>query len=236
MVKIDEAVIARIEKNGHKFEVLVDPHLAMDLKHGKKVDFSELLADDKVFKDSNKGDEQGPEVLKETFGTEDVTEVAEKIILKGDLQLTTEQRKEFLEKRRAEIISKISRNAINPQTKTPHPPKRIENAMEEAKIHIDAFKSTEEQVNEIVKAIKRIIPISMENIDFAVKIPAQYSGRCSAVIHKYNIKKEQWLNDGSLAAEFELPSGSKQDLLSELNSITHGEIEVKIIELKEMKK
>jgi len=38
--------------------------------------------------------------------------------------------------------------------------KRIENAMDEAKIHVDAFKSTEEQVTEIVKAIKKIIPIS----------------------------------------------------------------------------
>jgi ribosome maturation protein SDO1 len=230
VVKINEAVIARIEKNGHKFEVLVDPNLAMDLKHGKEVDFSELLADDKIFKDSNKGDEQAPETIKEAFETEEVNEVVKKIIEKGEIQLTTEQRKEFLEKRRAEIITKISRNAINPQTKTPHPPKRIENAMDEAKVHIDAFKSTEEQVNDIVKAIKKIIPISMEKIDFAVKIPAQYSGKCSAIIHKYIIKKEQWMNDGSLAVEFELPVGSKNDLLSDLNSITHGEIDVKIIE------
>lgn len=230
MVKMDEAVIARLEKNGHKFEVLVDPDLAMDVKHGKKVDFSELLADEKIFKDSNKGDEQSPEFLKEAFGTEDINLIAEKIIEKGEIQLTTEQRKKMLESKTAEIISTISRNAINPQTKTPHPPQRIENAMEQAKIRIDAFKSVEEQVTEIVKAIKRILPISMEEIDFAVKIPAQYSGKCSAIIHKFEIKKEQWLNDGSLAAEFKLPAGMKQDLLNELNSATHGEIIVKIIE------
>jgi ribosome maturation protein SDO1 len=101
--------------------------------------------------------------------------------------------------------------------------------MEQAKIHIDAFKSVEEQVNEIVKDIRRIIPISMEKVDFAVKIPSQFAGRCSSIIHKFEIKKEEWLNDGSLAAEFLLPSGSQQDLLNELNSATHGEIIVKII-------
>ncbi len=230
MVKINDAVIARLEKNGHKFEVLVDPDLAMDVKHGKDVNFDDLLADEKVFKDSKKGDEQSPEMLKENFETEDFKEIITKIITHGDVQLTTDQRRAFLERKRSEIINIISQNAINPQTKTPHPPQRIENAMEEAKIHVDTFKSTEEQVDLIVNAIKKILPISMEKIDFAVKIPAAHAGRCSAIIHKFEIKKEQWLNDGSLAAEFKLPVGLKQDLLNELNSATHGDLVVKIVE------
>jgi len=230
MVKINDAVIARLEKNGHKFEVLVDPDLAMDVKHGKDVNFDDLLADEKVFKDSKKGDEQSPEMLKENFETEDFKEIITKIITHGDVQLTTDQRRAFLERKRSEIINIISQNAINPQTKTPHPPQRIENAMEQEKIHIDAFKSTEEQVESIVNAIKKILPISMEKIDFAVKIPAAHAGRCSAIIHKFEIKKEQWLNDGSLAAEFKLPVGLKQDLLNELNSATHGDLVVKIVE------
>jgi len=229
MVKIDDAVIAKMEKFGHKFEILVDPDLAMDVKHGKAVDYSELLAVDRVFKDSKAGEEQSPEFLKEQFETEDINIIAKKIIENGEVQLTTDQRRHFLEKKKNEIITFISRNAINPQTKTPHPPVRIENAMEQAKIHVDPFKSVEEQVNTIIDAIKKIIPISVEKIDFAVKIPAAHSGRCSAIIHKFEIKKEQWLNDGSLVAEFVLPVGMKQDLLNELNSATHGEIDIKII-------
>jgi ribosome maturation protein SDO1 len=87
----------------------------------------------------------------------------------------------------------------------------------------------DEQVTEIVKAIRHIIPISMDKIDFAIKVPAQYAGKASALIHKYEIKKEDWLNDGSLAAEFVLPAGAKGDLIDALNSATHGEIIVKII-------
>ena len=230
MVKIDDAVIARMEKNGHKYELLVDPDLAMDVKHGKEINFEELLAIDRVFKDSKAGEEQSPEFLKEQFGTEDVFAIAKKVIEDGDVQLTTEQRRHFLEKKKREIISFISKNAINPQTKTPHPPVRIENSMEQAKIHIDPFKSVEEQVNTIIDEIKKIIPLSLEKINFAVKIPAAHSGRCSAIIHKFELKKEQWLNDGSLVAEFVLPVGMKQDLLNELNSATHGEIDIKIIE------
>jgi ribosome maturation protein SDO1 len=54
MVKLEEAVIARLESHGERFEILVDPDLAMKLKKGEEVDFEELLAADTVFKDSAK--------------------------------------------------------------------------------------------------------------------------------------------------------------------------------------
>ena len=230
MVSLDDAVIARMEKFGHSYEILVDPDLAMEVKHGKGAELSELLAVEKVFKDAKAGDEQSPEMLEKAFETTDLKTVATKIIQHGDVQLTTEQRKKFLERKRLEIVNFISRNAIDPQTNAPHPPQRIENAMEQANLHIDPFKSNEEQIKEIINSIKAIIPISMEKVHFAVKIPAQYAGKASAIIHKFEIKKEEWLNDGSLVAEFVLPSGMKQDLLNELNSATHGEIAAKIIE------
>ncbi|MFA6268252.1 MAG: ribosome assembly factor SBDS [archaeon] len=229
MVRVEDAVVARLERFGFKFEILVDPTIVMEVKHGKTVPLDKLLAIERVFKDHKIGDEQSPENLIKAFGTKDLEAIAKKIIQDGEVQLTTEQRRLMLEKRRLEIINFISRNTINPQTKTPHPPQRIENAMEIEKVHIDAFKSVEEQVNEIVKALRHTLPISMEKVDFAIKVPAAYAGRCASVIHKFELKKEEWLNDGSLVAEFILPAGSQQDLLNELNSITHGEVVVKII-------
>lgn len=229
MVRVEDSVVARLEKFGYKFEILVEPNLAMSVKHGKSVSVDSLMAINRIFKDQKTGDEQSPDVLKKVFQTEDVGVIAKKIIQDGEVQLTTEQRRAFFEKKRLEIINFISRNAINPQTKTPHPPARIENCITQAKIHIDAFKSTDEQVNEIVKAIRSIIPISMDKIDFAVKIPIQFAAKSSSIIHKYEVRKEEWLNDGSLVAEFTLPAGAKQDLLNELNSATHGELIVKII-------
>ena len=229
MVRVEDAVVARLERFGNKFEILVDADLAMDVKHGKDFNLDSLMAIPRIFKDPKTGDEQSADNIKKVFQTADLKEIVKKIIQDGDVQLTTEQRRAILEKKRLEIINFICRNAIDPKTKTPHPPQRIENCFEQAKIHIDAFKSTEEQVNEIIKAIRHIIPISMAKIDFAVKIPSQYAGKTSSIIHKYEMKKEEWLNDGSLAAEFSLPAGAKQDLLNELNSSTHGEILVKII-------
>ena len=64
MVKLEEAVIARLEHSGEKFEILVDPELAMELKKGKNVNFNELLASDLVFKDQRLGELAKEELVK----------------------------------------------------------------------------------------------------------------------------------------------------------------------------
>ena len=68
------------------------------------------------------------------------------------------------EEKRLKVIATITREAINPQTKLPHPARRIEIAMEEAKVRIDPFKSVDEQVNTTLKAIRTKIPIRFEKV------------------------------------------------------------------------
>ena len=230
MVKLEDAIIAKLEKQGMKFEILVDPELAMKVKKGEKVNISELMAVETIFKDARKATEQGHDALQSAFSTADVEEIAKRIIQHGDVQLTTEQRKEMREKRFREIVQLISRNAVNPQTMAPHPVQRIENAMQQAGVHVDAGKSAEEQLDGIVKALRPIVPISFEKIKFAVKIPAQYAGKAYSAIRHYGVQKEEWQNDGSLIAVLEVPAGIKVELLNELNHLTHGDVSAKILE------
>jgi ribosome maturation protein SDO1 len=232
MVRVEDAVIARFEHSGERFEILVDPNLAMDLKHGKEVDFDNLLAIDSVFKDAHKGEVKSEDSLRKVFGTTNVYDIARRIILEGEVQLTTQQRKEIAERKRREIINFISRNAMNPQTKAPHPVQRIEAALNELKFNVDINKPTQELVQEALKGIRKLLPISMDKLNIAVKIPAEFSGKASVILHKYGLKKEEWQNDGSLVALLELPAGAKQDLFNELNHLTHGQVESKILENK----
>jgi ribosome maturation protein SDO1 len=230
MVKLEDAVIARIEKNGEHFEILVHPDLAMDVKKGNNVDYNELLAVETVFKDAGKGTEQSPEKINEAFAATDIETVAQKIILNGTVQLTTEQRKIMREKRFKEVVQKIAQNAINPQTKAPHPPQRIENAIQEAGVHVDPQQTAEAQMEKIVDALRPIIPISFEKLKIAIKVPAVHAGRAYSALKNYSLKKEQWQNDGSLIGVVEIPAGLKIELMNELNHLTHGDVETKIIE------
>ncbi len=230
LVSLEEAVIARLETHGERYEVLVDPDLALEFKRGGEIDISKVLAVETVFKDSKKGDKASEEHMADIFSTSDPIEVAKLIVKKGDIQLTTEQRKKMQENRKRQVISIIARNATNPQTHAPHPPQRIENAMEEARVNVDIHKTAEEQVSVVVKALRPILPIKFEERSIAVKIPPEYAAKAYSVVKEYGAtKKEEWLQDGSWAILIELPAGIVDEFFRELNSLTRGEVETKIL-------
>ncbi|MBC7081797.1 MAG: ribosome assembly factor SBDS [Thermoplasmatales archaeon] len=230
MVSLDEAIIARYEKKGKHFEILVDPEMVEEILEDKKVNVLEALAIDIVFKDARKGDKASEEALKEVFGTLNIEEIALKIIKEGEIQLTVKQRREMIERKKKAIVDWIARCSMDPHTKLPHPRDRIERAIEEAKVNIDAFKPVEEQVKKIIAAIRPIIPISIENVKIEVVIPSTYSGRAYGEIMKISkILKEEWLSDGSLKCVVEIPAGMQGELYEKLNSITKGEIVSKLL-------
>ena len=128
------------------------------------------------------------------------------------------------------IIAKIAREAINPQTKLPHPARRIEIAMEEAKIRVDPFKSVDEQVNITLKAIRRLIPIKLEKVKVAIRIPGEDTGKVYGIISEFGkITKEEWQQDGSWVAIVEIPGGMQENFYQKLSEITHGKVETKLL-------
>ena len=230
MVKLEEAVIARLSSCGTTFEVLVDPELALAFKTEQNADVRAVLASDKIFKDSKKGDKASEEMVQKAFGTSDVTKVAAEIIRKGEIQITTEQRRKMREQRLRQIVTLISKRAINPQTGAPHPPARVESAISDAKVHVDEFKSAEEQLAAIIKALQPIIPLKFEMRRIAVKIPTAYTGKASRVVKSLGtVKQEQWLNDGSWAAVVEIPAGIQAEFFDKLNELTRGEAQTKVL-------
>ncbi|AGK62179.1 rRNA metabolism protein, SBDS family [Archaeoglobus sulfaticallidus PM70-1] len=224
MVSLDKAVIARLRKHGENFEALVDPYLARDLKEGKEVNFDDLVAVEEVYKDSKKGERASIEELKKVFGTSNIQEIIKEIIREGEVQITAEQRKEMLEQKRKQIIDYISKNTVDPRTGTPHPPSRIERALEEARVHIDIFKKIEAQIKDIIKALKPILPIRVEEVEIAIKIPPEYAGKSISALYSFgNIIQEEWQKDGSWICVIRIPAGLKGDLLDLLARLTQGE-------------
>lgn len=230
MVSIEDAIIARLESHGETFEVLIDPDVARELREGEEVDLSDHMAIEEIFRDSRKGDRASDEKMMEVFGTTDVIEVAREIILRGEVQLTTEQRKEMQEAKRKRIVAEISRNAINPQNNTPHPPQRIELAMEEAKVHIDPFKPVDVQVPLVMEKLRPIIPIRFEKSKIAVKLPGDEYGRCyEDLIYFGKILREEWQPNGDWIGVVEIPAGLRDEFISKLKSKTKGNVETKLL-------
>ena len=230
MVRLDDAVPARLKAHGTTFEVLVDPDGALALKRGDSVNLEEILAVEDIFENASRGDRSPEEDLQKAFGTTNVLSIAEVVIKKGEISLTAEQRKQFIENKRRQVVEVIARNAINPQTKTPHPPARIEQAMSEARVNIDPTKSIDELVRIAMKAIRPLIPIRFEEVEVAVKIPPSYAPKAYGEVAAFGkLTREAWQNDGSWIGVVEIPAGMQTEFYALINRLTKGEAETKLL-------
>ena len=227
-VELENTIITRFEFHGERFEILVEPDGAYDFRSGKSVDVPDILKGYIVFENAKKGKKASPERLEKIFGTSDPVKVAEEILRKGELQLTSEQRNKMVEAKKKRIIAILARNSINPQTRLPHPPQRLERAIEEAKVSIDPFRNPEEQAKEIIKHLQPILPIRMEQMSLEVRVPAVYSGKAYNAISRIgSISKEEWMSDGSWVGTVEVSAGLYNTFVDTLSKITKGSVQIK---------
>ncbi|MEM2075727.1 MAG: ribosome assembly factor SBDS [Zestosphaera sp.] len=224
-----EYVIARLEKSGSRFEILVNPEKALKYKEGELGDVAEVLVGDIVYKDVKKGDKASPQDLIRAFGTTDVRVVADTILKKGELQLTTDQRRRLIEQKKRLIVSYIAKSVVDPKTKTPIPPQRIEKAMDEARISVDLYKTVEEQASKIVKELVRVLPIKVAKALITIKVPPAIAGRAYSELKKLGeVKNERWLSDGALYMEVEIPAGMQNEVIDSINRVTKGDVELSV--------
>lgn len=231
MIPLEKAVTARLESHGEKFEVLVDPDLAVRVRQGEQIELEDMVASLNIFSNASRATRASDEALMKVFQTTDFTEIATRVIRKGEIHLTAEQRKQMIADKRRQVITFIARNAINPQTGLPHPPQRIEMAMEEARVNIDLYKHLDELVKETVKALRPLLPIRFEELRIAVKIPADFAPRAFGEIQSAaTIEREEWQKDGSWICLVRIPAGIQGDFYSLVNRLTKGQGEVKILD------
>ncbi len=225
-----DVTVVRYSYEGEKFEILVKPDPALEFKMGKKKDISSVLVSDDIYTDSSKGTKPSTEKLLKAFKTEDTTEIAQKILEKGDLNLTTDQRRKMVEDKKRQLVEFIAKTYVDPRTHLPHPPLRIEQAMKDARISVEPQKSIDEQVKDIVEKLRSIIPLKSESLSLEIIIPAQFASQSYAVLKSVgSLKKEEWQNNGSLKAILEIPAAARPNVIDRLGSITKGSASVEVM-------
>ena len=230
MVSLEDAVIARYETGGNRFEILIDPKAAQEYKEGDDIDWEDAIAADGIWADSAKGDRAPENLVNDAFEATDLIEIYKTILTEGNIQLTSQQRNEMVDQKRKQIIAHVVANAMNPQTGGPHPPQRIENAIDEARFSIDPMEAIERQVEKLIKSIKPLIPISFEKIRVAVKIQAIHVGKCYGQISSLaTIQSEEYQKDGSWIGMLEMSAASFVKLEDALGSLTKGTAETKML-------
>jgi len=226
----DRYTTARMTKSGEKFEILVKPDPALDFKMGKDMPISQMLVIDEIYADSSKGTHASAEKLQKSFGTTDPLAIAEEIMKHGELQLTTEQRRQLVEDKRKQIVAFISRNCIDPRTGTPHPPLRIEQALSQIRMVVDPFKPADEQAKAVIDELRALLPIKVEKMRVAVKVFPEHAAKAYGSIKGFGtITKEEWQADGSLVALVEMPAGLYGPFIDRIGKITQGTVQTKVL-------
>ncbi|SEV88329.1 ribosome assembly factor SBDS [Halobacterium jilantaiense] len=236
MISLDDAVTARLETHGERFEVLVDPDAALEMKRDEfEGELEDVIAARDVFENASRGDRPAEEDLKEVFGTTEPLDIIPEVIGRGEIQITAEQREEMEERKKRKLINTISRNAINPQMDdAPHPPDRIESALEEAGFTVDPMTPAEEQVDDALEALRPVIPIRFEEMTVAVNLPADYAGSGQAKLREFgDLEREEWQADGSWVGVITFPAGMQDELYSRVNEVTEGEGETQVVKDKD---
>ena len=226
---MDKPSIVRFAVEGEKFEILVKPDPALDFKLGKKKDISSIMISEEIYSDSNKGTRASTEKLMKAFKTTDQTAIATIILQKGDLNLTTDQRRKMVSEKRKQIVEFIAKNFVDPRSHLPHPPLRIEQAMDDARVSIDPFKYVDEQIKEIVEQLRSIIPLKSENMLLEILVPAQFAAQSYSVLKSVgSLKKEEWQANGSLKVILDIPAAARANVIDRLGSITKGSASVEV--------
>ena len=226
----DKLTVVKYTFEGEKFEILVKPDPALDYKLGKIKEISSVLVSEEIYQNSGKGTRASSEKLQKAFQTEDPLVIAEKILQKGDLNLTTDQRRKMTTEKRKQIITFIAKTYVDPRSHLPHPPLRIEQAISDARVSIDPFKNVEEQIKDIVESLRSIIPLKSENLSLEISVPAQYVAKSYYVLKSTGVfKKEEWQKDGSLKAILEIPAAARPNVIDRLGSITKGTAFVEVL-------
>jgi len=226
----EKHTVARLAVAGEQYEVLVKPDPALEFKLGRQPDITKVLITDTVFTDSGKGLRASEEKLKKAFGTIEIFKIAETILRRGELQLTTEQRHRLVEEKRKQIVNFIARNCIDPRTGYPHPPLRIEQALGQIRVVIDPFRSGEEQAREVIDALRPVLPLRIENLRIAIKIPPEHAPRVKGVAKEFGtISNEEWQSDGSWIAVVEMPAGLHAPFLERLGKLTQGNYQTRML-------
>lgn len=77
----------KLEREGHDFEIVVDPDQAEKFRKGETDDLDSVLMDRRIFTDARDGTLAPEHMFEQYFGTDDESEIARVILKEGLLHL-----------------------------------------------------------------------------------------------------------------------------------------------------
>eukprot|EP01091_Cochliopodium_minus_P019887 TRINITY_DN8508_c0_g1_i1.p1 TRINITY_DN8508_c0_g1~~TRINITY_DN8508_c0_g1_i1.p1 ORF type:complete len:255 (+),score=65.51 TRINITY_DN8508_c0_g1_i1:39-803(+) len=224
----DKKQIIKMKKGKTTYELLVN-HGSVDKwkEDGKKEeDWRKVLYVDDLFKNSSKGERPTKEELAESFGNFDLKTIQQTIAFSGEIQLTTNDRKELTDNKRKAIINIINKNYVDPQSKRPYSVVQIDSALTSIKAKIDIQKSAEDQVKLIMKDLVLKLPLTkVAAFEGKLIISNSHVGKVQSNLKSFcSVGSESW-SDNSWIVKVSLTTSEYDPLIQFLTKSTNGDFQ-----------
>lgn len=230
MVNVDDAFEVKYKFAGENFEVLVDFDKLQEFKkNSDNISVYDVLADTKIFKDQKKGEVASENFLSEKFKDKSVEEILKIILIKGECQIPTAYLNKLRGEKKLQVVNYIAENAVNPQTKSKYTSTMISSQIDRLKYNFDPNRDFINQAEEVLKDLKKVMPISMEKMIISLSIPGEFCGAFYGPFRKYGkIIKEYYDDLGNLKIHIEIMESMQDTVLNYIskNSNNQGEYQV----------
>ena len=153
-------LVVKLKQNNITLEVLTIPGSMKSYREGN-MKLESVLVVEEVFSNSSKFQKAKNTDLKKCCGVTDKMEAIKIILDQGTFPLNKKEMQEMVTHKKDEIINYIHKYYHDPRPEIviPHPVSRIESALDNMKVRIDPFQSTDQQIREIIKRMPEFLPI-----------------------------------------------------------------------------
>jgi len=153
-------LVVKLKQNNITLEVLTKPGSMKSYREGT-MKLESVLMVEEIFSNSSNFQKAKNTDLKKCCGVTDKMEAIKIILDQGTFPLNKKEMQEMVSHKKDEIINYIHKYYHDPRPETviPHPVNRIESVLNDMKIRIDPFQTTEQQIRAIIKKMPEFLPI-----------------------------------------------------------------------------
>eukprot|EP00770_Monocercomonoides_exilis_P013051 MONOS_12994.1-p1 / transcript=MONOS_12994.1 / gene=MONOS_12994 / organism=Monocercomonoides_exilis_PA203 / gene_product=rRNA metabolism protein, SBDS family / transcript_product=rRNA metabolism protein, SBDS family / location=Mono_scaffold00764:12520-13341(-) / protein_length=240 / sequence_SO=supercontig / SO=protein_coding / is_pseudo=false len=188
-----------------------------------KLGLDNVLVSEEIYKNHSKMERASESEIEAVVGSLKGIDAIKEILTKGEIALTTAERREKVEQKRREILNFIHSYYVDPSNSLPHPITRLETAMESFRYIVDPFKDAEDQALEVVDKMKGVLPLKKNVMEGSLFIPHAYVAQSQGIIKKWADKsREKWDHNGC-TMDVSIVPGNYDKFMQELAKVTHGE-------------
>ncbi|EKE39163.1 rRNA metabolism protein, SBDS family protein [Entamoeba nuttalli P19] len=208
------------------FEALFKPGCALKVREGKLGISNATFADEVFIAPHNKGNIAKPAELSKAFPGKSGDEILKTIAEKGEIQFSSDERKQQVEDKKKRIVEYIHNYYVDPATNKPHPIVRINNALDAMKLVIDPEAPMEKEIKEVEKKLNDILPSKRLEVEAIVTVPNDFCKLADGAMKKYGRITSSSANGNSKVYKVSIIPGDFDSLNKDLAKATRGNYQI----------